>query len=231
MATSNGTFAPIQNVIKTWANASCLSFAGSTSFPGQATFATPLLHMNGTANSTVRARALRPRAECRTVQVEPGDGCATLATKCGISGYDFTRYNPGSSFCSTLKPMQHACCTSGDLPDFRPTPNPDGSCHSYQVRSNDNCAKLAAEYGLTVENLESFNKNTWGWNGCKLLFLDAVMCLSKGTPPFPAPIGNAVCGPQKRGSKPPTDGSNIADMNPCHIKVCFVPPWAAPGSI
>jgi hypothetical protein len=29
MVTSNGTFAPIQNALQTWANATCLSFAGS----------------------------------------------------------------------------------------------------------------------------------------------------------------------------------------------------------
>ncbi|RYO82101.1 hypothetical protein DL762_006788 [Monosporascus cannonballus] len=46
------------------------------------------------------------------------------------------------------------------------------------------------------------------------------MCLSKGKPPFPAPIANAVCGPQKPGSKPPTDGSNIADLNPCPLNAC-----------
>ena len=46
------------------------------------------------------------------------------------------------------------------------------------------------------------------------------MCLSTGKPPFPAPIANAVCGPQKPGSKPPTDGSNIADLNPCPLNAC-----------
>jgi hypothetical protein len=46
------------------------------------------------------------------------------------------------------------------------------------------------------------------------------MCLSKGTPPFPAPISNALCGPQKPGSKPPTDGSDISDLNPCPLNAC-----------
>ena len=119
-----------------------------------------------------------------------------------------------------MSPKQHVCCSSGTLPDFRPPVNPDGSCFAYQVRSNDNCADLAAQYGLTVADIESFNKNTWGWNGCKVLFLDAIICLSNGSPPFPAPISNAVCGPQKLGSKPPTDGSNIANLNPCPLNAC-----------
>jgi hypothetical protein len=91
MVTSNGTFAPVQNALQTWANATCLSFAGSKSFPGSATFTTPLLgsahsttNSSSSSNSTVlaRSRDLRPRAECRTVQVESGDSCATPATKC-----------------------------------------------------------------------------------------------------------------------------------------------------
>ncbi|KAK4246406.1 glycoside hydrolase [Corynascus novoguineensis] len=205
--TSNATFAPIQNAIRTWANATCLSFTESKKFSAEVMFTTPLLLSNETVNSTVQARGrswpragastLHPyAAECRTVQVAAGDGCAELAKRCGIS----------ASFCSTLKPKQHVCCSSGKLPDFRPVPNADGSCYSYKVKSNDNCANLAAEYGLT--------------GGCKVLFLDTIVCLSKGTPPFPAPISNAVCGPQKLGTVPPTDGSNIADLNPCPINAC-----------
>jgi hypothetical protein len=224
MATSRGTFTPIQDAIKSWANATCLEFEGSTKFPGTAQFTTPLLHTIRTAtiNSTVVTRKLRARAdgECRTAQVEAGNGCADLAAKCGISGADFTKYNPGSTFCSTLKPKQHVCCSEGKLPDFSPKPDPDGSCYKYQVKENDNCDNLAAEYSLTRDDLEEFNKNTWGWNGCQLLYKDTVMCLSEGTAPFPAPIANAVCGPQKPGSKPSTDGSDIAEMNPCPLNAC-----------
>ncbi|KAH6617548.1 hypothetical protein F5144DRAFT_660933 [Chaetomium tenue] len=227
MVTSNGTFGPIQDAIRAWENATCLSFAGSTSFSGQAMLTTPLLqiNLNGTTdpsrlNTTIHSRgALRARATCRTVQVQSGDGCAELAARCGISGADFTKLHPGS-FCSTLKPKQHVCCTSGDLPDFRPKPSQDGSCYSYQVKRNDNCANLAAEYGLTIEQIVSFNKNTWGWSGCTVLLFDAIICLSSGSPPFPGEIFNAECGPQKRGSKPPTDGSDIAAMNPCPLNAC-----------
>jgi hypothetical protein len=227
MATSNGTFAPIQSAIKAWANATCLSFSGSTKFAGSAKFITPLLNGNHTtSNSTILARNLarnlvtRADGECRTVQVDAGTGCPELAVKCGISGADFTKYNPGEGFCSHLKPKQHVCCSSGDLPDFRPQPNEDGSCKAYQIQADDNCDSLAAEYSLEKEDLEKFNKNTWGWNGCEILFKDTVMCLSEGTPPFPAEIPNAVCGPQKPGTNPPTDGSDIADLNPCPLNAC-----------
>ncbi|PYI01817.1 chitinase [Aspergillus sclerotiicarbonarius CBS 121057] len=227
MATSNGTFAPIQSAIKAWANATCLSFSGSTKFAGSAKFTTPLLHGNHTTtNSTILVRNLarnlvtRARGKCATIQVEAGNSCAELAVKCGISGADFTKYNPGADFCSKLKPKQHVCCSSGDLPDFRPQPNEDGSCKAYQVQAGDNCDSLAAEYSLKLDDLEAFNKNTWGWNGCGLLFKDTVLCLSEGTPPFPAEISNAQCGPQKPGTTPPTNGSNIADLNPCPLNAC-----------
>ncbi|KAF5485943.1 Killer toxin subunits alpha/beta [Colletotrichum fructicola] len=226
IVTSNATFAPIQNAIKSWANATCLSFADSQKFPGKATFTTPLLNGTVSNNSTTsnsttflaRSNALEARADCRTVQVESGQGCAELAVKCGISGADFEKFNPG--ICSKLKPKQHVCCSSGTLPDFSPKPGADGSCFAYDVQQDDNCANLGAEYSLTNEEIESFNKNTWGWSGCAMLYAKTKMCLSKGTPPFPAPIANAQCGPQKPGSKPPTDGGKIADLNPCPLNAC-----------
>ena len=231
MVASNAMFAPIQAAVKTWANGRCLSFSDSVNVAGQAMFTTPLITTNHTTNSTIltmassrreekRDNAFHARAECRTVQVNSGDSCAALATKCGISPVDFTKYNSGSDFCATLRPKQHVCCSSGNLPDFSPNPNEDGSCYTYQVKTDDNCDDLAAEFSLTRQDLEDFNKKTWGWNGCQLLFIDTIMCLSEGTPPFPAPIANAVCGPQKPGSKPPTDGSDISDLNPCPLNAC-----------
>ncbi|KAK4170572.1 hypothetical protein QBC36DRAFT_143178, partial [Triangularia setosa] len=172
---SNGTFSPIQDAIKSWANATCLSFAGSTTFPSEAKFSTPLLYTNATllhhnstqTNFTLRARTLQQRskthqlqrrADCRTVQVEAGNGCAELAVKCGITPYNFDRLNPG--ICGSLHPKQHVCCTEGTLPDFRPKPKADGSCFDYSVKPDDNCANLAAEYSMKVTDIETFNKNT-----------------------------------------------------------------------
>ncbi|THC95862.1 hypothetical protein EYZ11_004640 [Aspergillus tanneri] len=151
MATSNGTFAPSK----------------MRSRPGKCDFTTPLLNENHTTtNSTILARNLarnlvtRADGECTAVQVDAGNSCADLAVKCGISGADFTKYNPGTDFCSKLKPKQHVCCSSGDLPDFRPQPNQDGSCKAYQVQANDNCDSLATECSLKMDDLEEFNRNT-----------------------------------------------------------------------
>lgn len=246
MVTSNAIFNPIQKALQSWANATCLRFVELKEFPSRVTFTLPLVNttsLNSTTatNSTVRARAsfmqgrrvalqdnavspvggghlLQKRADCRTIQVNPGNGCADLAVRCGISGADFTKYNP--NICATLKPKQHVCCSEGDLPDFSPKPQPNGDCFAYTVAGGDSCDSIAAEFSLTREKLEEFNKKTWGFAGCEPLFEHAIICLSKGNPPFPAPIANANCGPQKLGSKPPTDGSNIADLNPCPLNAC-----------
>lgn len=138
---------------------------------------------------------------------------------CGVSANDFEKFNPDLK-CNNVKPKQWVCCSTGTLPDRRPKPDADGQCASYTVQDDDNCDNLAAEYGLTRKELEDFNQKPWGFSGCEPLFSKAIICLSEGTPPFPAPIENANCGPQKPGSKPPTDGSNIADLNPCPLNAC-----------
>jgi len=63
------------------------------------------------------------RATCSYIRVESGDGCASLAVKCGISGAAFTTYNPGATFCSTLQPGDYVCCSAGDR-YVEPTPDP-----------------------------------------------------------------------------------------------------------
>ncbi|KOS19727.1 Killer toxin subunits alpha/beta [Escovopsis weberi] len=248
VAMSNATFNPIQEAIKFWANGTCLPFSESTKIPAQAAFTAPLVdtpgldkathgnltvHSNRTlavSNGKDKRRARLPselsharlhaRADCDTIQVVPGDSCAALATRCGVSPTDFTKYNPAKDLCAKLVPKQHVCCSKGDLPDFRPQKNSDGSCASYQVSTGDNCGDIAAANGLEMSDLEDFNKKTWGWNGCERLLIDTVMCLSEGDPPFPAPMANALCGPQVPGTEKPTNGTDFADLNPCPLNAC-----------
>ncbi|KXJ85377.1 chitinase [Microdochium bolleyi] len=226
----------VQKMVNTWANATCVdisSFGNSTTLNTTIIVARPLIPLalgntslssNATRHLARHAHGIRAqlhaRADCRAIQVDNGDGCGTLASKCGISGSDFNKYNTAKDLCSTLMKGQHVCCTSGSLPDFRPKPNKDGSCATYTTKQDDTCAAIAAGNSLKVTDLETMNKNTWGWAGCDRLFVGVVMCLSSGTPPFPQAIPNAICGPQKPGSERPTDGSNIADMNPCPLNVC-----------
>lgn len=54
---------------------------------------------------------------------------------------------------------------------------------------------IAVSRQLTIDDLEEFNKNTWGWQGCGNLPYGINMCVSKGTPPMPNPVENAECGP------------------------------------
>lgn len=143
-----------------------------------------------------------------------------MAAKCGIPVAAFLKINSGEGFCVNMKPKQHVCCTMGTMPDFSPKKNADGSCYAYQIIENDNCDTLAAEYSLTKEKIESYNKKTWGFSGCDPLYKETVICLSEGEPPFPSSISNAVCGPRKPGSVAPTDGSDIAELNPCPLNAC-----------
>ncbi|KAK0662496.1 family 18 putative glycoside hydrolase [Cercophora samala] len=160
-----------------------------------------------------------PDGTCQTEKVVSGDGCWALADRCGITQERLLLLN-GPNLCSSLQIDQHVCCSEGDLPDFSPQPNPDGSCHTYTVQANDNCWDIAAAHYITTQQINDFNLNTWGWAGCANLMLDAKICLSTGTPPMPAPFANAICGPQVPGTLKPANMSNLANLNPCPLNAC-----------
>lgn len=174
-----------------------------------------------TASARVFPSRLIRRGDCTTQTVVSGDGCGTLASKCGISASDFTKYNPDPNLCSTLAVGQRVCCSEGTLPDIKPKPNSDGSCASYVVQSGDTCSAIAASNGLTADDLANFNDGTtWGWSGCDELGAQLKICLSSGNPPMPQTIDNAVCGPLKPGSEPPSGDQTLADLNPCPLNSC-----------
>lgn len=157
---------------------------------------------------------------CRTLQVVSGDSCTTLASKCGVSPTDFTKYNPSSKLCSTLSVGQHVCCSTGSLPSFAPKPQSDGTCATYKVPKGAYCSLIASKFSLTVDDLEKFNKNTWDWMGCAAIEADFVMCTSTGSPPMPAIVPGAICGPQKNGTVRPKDMASLAKLNPCPLNAC-----------
>jgi len=164
--------------------------------------------------STASASPLSARADCKTLTVVSGDSCGTLASKCGISGADFVKYNPNPNLCSTLVPSQQVCCSAGSLPDNTPKPGADGICATYTVQSGDYCYGIAQSAGISVDSLESYNAKTWQWKGCNLLLVGMKICLSTGKPPLPATDASAVCGPTVPGTTYPADG-NLAGANPC----------------
>ena len=195
----NGTFSAVQAALQSWSRAECLGGFSESSNHTAPIFVTmppyfPVLNTTDfgeqggpkNRNSSTARRSgfsLDRRDECRTIKVVSGDGCASLAEKCGISGHDFMTFNPQPGLCATLQPGQHVCCSSGSLPDFTPKPNPDGSCATYTSEPGDTCHSIAVANSITVTELESFNKKTWGWNGCDNLWVGVRMCLSTGTPP------------------------------------------------
>jgi hypothetical protein len=200
ITTANGTFSAVQSALRSWSKAECLGgFSGANNFTAPIFVTMPPLHpvLNTTTefvestgeSGTTRSVTLAPRnwlgrrADCRTISVAAGDGCASLAAKCGVSGNAFMGYNTKTNFCATLQPGQRVCCSTGTLPDFTPKPNPDGSCATYTSEAEDNCHSIAAANSITVARLEDLNKNTWGWNGCSNLWVGVRMCLSTGTAP------------------------------------------------
>ncbi|KAF9890425.1 hypothetical protein FE257_005830 [Aspergillus nanangensis] len=226
-ASGNGTFSPVQTTMKTWLDGGCLSFENSTDITGPAILTTPRLKVSTNATRSTEIHSSSPpgslvaRAECSTVQVEKNDLCDALAARCGITLAQIQKYNPEPKFCNNLRAGQHVCCSSGTMPDFAPKPNPDGSCATYTIQEDDNCSNLAVQYGLTNQDLDNFNKNTWGWNGCENnVWIGTVMCLSSGRPPMPAPVANAVCGPQVSGTETPADTTDITGLNPCPLNAC-----------
>ncbi|EEP79268.1 conserved hypothetical protein [Uncinocarpus reesii 1704] len=221
----------VQDAVKSWNNGLCLDgtiptatlsmdVLVSTVDKSFNTIANVSTISHGNITTREEPRALSPRGECRTVEVHGGDSCASLASRCGIPGNDLAKYNPQKNLCSTLKPKQHVCCNAGTLPDFRPQPQPDGTCNTYKVNSGDGCFDVAEAHYLQVQDIENFNKKTWGWAGCAHLQSGQLICLSKGMPPMPAPIQGVTCGPQVPGTKKPSDGTALADLNPCPLNAC-----------
>ncbi|KAJ5519173.1 Peptidoglycan-binding Lysin subgroup [Penicillium expansum] len=238
MALRNGTFRAIQSAFKSWSNAECLDFEHSTNFTASTHFTSSMLSSIKAGNMTTSGiqaggsalpanlstqhtkNLMSSTGECRTQKVQNGDSCAAIATRCGISGADFTKYNSEKGFCSKLKPGQHVCCSSGTLPDFSPKPKEDGSCATTTVGDGESCSTIAAANSLTEKDIDGFNQKTWGWGGCKNIFKDSVICISKGSPPMPAEVSDAECGPQVPGTKLPKDMSKLADLNPCPLNAC-----------
>ncbi|KAK2036421.1 glycoside hydrolase family 18 protein [Colletotrichum somersetense] len=185
------------------------------------------LYINGTLatrrRTSVGHKKLHSRDTCSYIQVQSGDTCTTLASKCGIRGSQFTTYNPTIDCAnpSALQPNQYVCCSAGDPGGWKPVPGDDGTCAAHLIASGDTCGSLALQYGLTVDEIEGFNKGkTWAWTECKDMLVGYNMCLSSGNAPLPPPQEGTQCGPLVPGTAQPTDGTALADLNPCPLKAC-----------
>ncbi|KAM0324454.1 hypothetical protein ACHAQA_008236 [Verticillium albo-atrum] len=238
----SGDTTAVQKAMGTWAMGKCLgsaefSTSGQKSSSAQLTIlASPFGDdaASSTSSSTtlsartnrhlVQSNPLSSRAFCRTIQVKSGDGCASLAARCGISGANFEKFNSKvPNLCSTLKDKQYVCCSAGDLPDHTPQPQANGICFTYDVTAADSgCWDIADRHGITVEDIETYNKKTWGWGTCENLNKFTTICLSKGNPPMPKEDPTALCGPTVVGSsdRRPSNWTKVNEMNPCPINAC-----------
>lgn len=173
-----------------------------------------------------RRNGLKTRATCRYTKVVSGDSCGALVARCGISSDDLSKFNPKSNLCASLMPGDYICCSAGDpytLPKPpKPQPQPDGTCASHLIKNGDTCRDLALQYGVTIEDLEKWNKSkTWAWSECKDMLVGYSMCVSDGSALMPPPQQGTQCGPLVPGTQKPTNKSvSLADLNPCPLKTC-----------
>jgi chitinase len=230
-----GVLSAAQAAVQTWRNGSCLdswtkskawtdiSFSMPANLPHRANLTSLLIRRRPHAHAHGHEHLhRRDDRECSTVKVVYGDKCTTLAAECGISEAELTGYNPDSNLCGTdtLTPGQRVCCSSGTLPDNTPQPDDDDNFYTYLVAKGNDCSTLAAAYSITEEDVESYNTDTWGWQGCGNLLAGENICLSSGWPPMPAVISNAVCGPQVNGTATAPHGTDLATLNPCPLNAC-----------
>ncbi|KAF1994464.1 glycoside hydrolase family 18 protein [Amniculicola lignicola CBS 123094] len=201
VADPSGDFSTVQDIVKLWNEGGLLHKDSTTRTAAPGKSLSSSLWIYGRGNSTafegngtaLESHSLNARGECRSIRVEDKDTCTSLASRCGIGTTAFQNFNKkqGSFDCNTLQPGQPVCCSSGTLPDISPDPNPDGTCATHE------------------DDLFDFNKKTWGWNGC-----------TDGNPEIGLRLCNAECGPTVPGTKPPGNGENLADLNPCPLDVC-----------
>jgi hypothetical protein len=166
----------VQEALATWNSGECVK-GYKNSRKSQITVGEIIRPSGNSSHVSPHAKAhvkkshsgLHARANCRTIQLTTEHSCAELATTCGISPADFTKYNPSKSLCGNLQKGQHVCCSAGTRPDFSPDPNKDGSCATYKINNGDLCAQIAAAHDITVDNINDWNKKTWGWQGCGIL--------------------------------------------------------------
>ncbi|KAH0601140.1 hypothetical protein MHUMG1_00012 [Metarhizium humberi] len=225
----------VQEALRTWALGECLPSQGMRVVEKSVELGILLSTAQRNASNSTQvegersrrslASLLTARGECRAIQVDDGDSCASLASKCGISGAQFTKYNSDSKLhtCSTLMKGRWVCCSSGNLPDKRPKTQADGTCYTLKVDSGDSCWGITTSYGITTDELNKWNKETWGWQGCAGLQKDQIICLSSGNSPMPATVDGVACGPQKPGTRKPSGsftGKDLAKLNPCPLNAC-----------
>ncbi|KAJ5324902.1 hypothetical protein N7476_003502, partial [Penicillium atrosanguineum] len=107
--------------------------------------------------------------------------------------------------------------TASNLP---PKADGNGLCDSYAIQATDSCQSIAHAYDITVADIKSWNKQTYGWKGCDGIQQGNFICLSTGFPPMPVALPDATCGPQVPGTTRPSKYADLASLNPCPSGKC-----------
>ncbi|KAJ4138708.1 hypothetical protein NW768_002567 [Fusarium equiseti] len=79
---------------------------------------------------------------------------------------------------------------------------------------------IAKAHGVSIDDLGKWNEKMWGWHGCDNLQRFVRICVRAGSPPMPASVWNAECGPTRNNTAPPQNGEELEDSNPCPLNVC-----------
>lgn len=216
---TKGGFLAVQRALRSWNRGECATEADTVKESAEIQIGLYPPEISQTINF-LRTLEKRQSGECKWIRAEEGDTCTTLARRCGISGAKYMTYNSDQYHCSSLREGLPVCCSEGKQPDLRPDQNADGSCFWTKIRGGDTCDGIRAKNGLSEKELFSFNEDTWGWSGCDPLPVGIRICLSKGKPPLPESVDNAMCGPTKPGSAAPKGDQKLTDLNPCPLKVC-----------
>lgn len=219
VADADGDFSTVQEAMRAWSDGKCFGSLEDAQTKADDTETDIWSYDVSFLVPEDESNSLQKRDTCRSIRIEQNDDCTKLASRCGIGNAAFTSFN--KNLCSKiLRPGQPVCCSSGSLPDIRPQPQEDGICAVHRVGPDEGCAVIAATNGLEEEDLDELNEYVWGWDGCDMLLLDQVVCVSRGEPPMPASYPDSVCGPTKPGSFRPLTGRGMADLNPCPLNVC-----------
>lgn len=217
---TSGDVSAIQDALASWADGECLEGDSSDVSWWSDISSPPILTTSNSSSSGNSSQTRKSKRDtCSYIQAESGDGCYSLAQRCGITQDELESYNGGASFCDSVQVDQYVCCSSGTLPDLSPQPT-DGNCYAYTIQSGDTCSAIATAYQMDVSGIEDNNDLTWGWMGCSDLQIGQVICLSSGNPPFPTTVANAVCGPQVNDTTPTSDPLTWSDLNPCPLNAC-----------
>lgn len=220
VADVNADFAAVQDIVRQWNDAQCVSdAAGSEELEDVFLYTIVPEQVPIAERSTLLRRFLSPRAECRTIRVVKDDTCGgSLPRRCGIGATAFNSFNRAAC-AKTLIEGQPMCCSSGTLPDIKPKPGANGACATWDVQPEQYCQMIATHNGLTVTELMEMNNMTWGFSGCDPLPRIKI-CVSPGAPPMPAPVDNAVCGPTVPNTPFPGADKLLSELNPCPLKTC-----------